>query len=48
MSLAMKGHGSVWRVWQQRPSNLAWLQKDVLGGIANLVGEGVLIGFTRS
>lgn len=44
----MKALGSVWRVWQQRPLNLAWLQKDVLGSTANLVGEGVLVGFTRS
>lgn len=40
MSLAAKELGSGWRVWQQRPSRLAQLQKGMVGNTANFVGEG--------
>lgn len=37
LSLALKGLESEWRVWQQRPSRLAQLQKEMVGNTANLV-----------
>lgn len=40
LSLAASGLGSGWRIWQQSPSMLAQLQKDLLGNTANLAGEG--------
>jgi len=39
LSLAAKGLGSGWIVWQQRPSRLAQLQEEMMGSTGNLIGQ---------